>query len=99
MRAIVTIMARDGIGEFRVERLLQHRSVTVRTRKVDEFLVKWYVWDRDEDNTWQRLADFEDPDIRAEAEQMEARPAAAESAAAVAAAAAAAAAAESEAAE
>jgi hypothetical protein len=71
-RAIVTIMAAEGIGEFKVEKLLGHQFVTVRGKLVDEIRVKWVGWDRgEEDLTWERLDNFaDDGEVRVEAEAM-----------------------------
>lgn len=73
IRAIVAIMATEGLGTFKVEKILAHRTVTVRGKAVDEFLCKWEGWSRPGDDSWQRMADFEDDALRKEALEVASR--------------------------
>jgi hypothetical protein len=63
LRTIVALVVseRGTIGEFRVEAILDHRIVQQRGKPVDQFLTKWFGWERNEDLTWEPLSHFEDP--------------------------------------
>ena len=58
VRIIVALMASDGIGSFKVASIDEHRTIIQRKKVVDQFLVRWEGWDREEDKTWEPLAHF-----------------------------------------
>ena len=58
VRIIVALMASDSIGSFKVASIDEHRTISQRKKVVDQFLVRWEGWDREEDKTWEPLAHF-----------------------------------------
>ena len=53
-----------------MERILAHRTVVVRKQSVDQYLVKWVGYDREEDNTWEPLSHFQADEHIAAAKQL-----------------------------
>ena len=70
LRAIVVVMAHEGVGDFKVDDIVGHRVVMQRGKCVNQFCVKWAGWDRPEDLTWEPLGHFTDAEHIAKAEQL-----------------------------
>lgn len=71
LRAITVIMRNEGIGAYRVESILEHRTIIQRGKHVDQFKVKWAGWDRgEEDMTWEPLTHFHSSSHLARCEEL-----------------------------